>query len=159
MWIPLAMPDQSTQKPTLTYWHVWTDDDGISHQNQCELTNFAKESMGGDADPQWNNRLMSGATEVLFCELPVGWVGEWHENPKPQWIVPISGTWYVETMDGTRVEMGPGEVSFGGDQKTRADADGHKGHTSGTVGNEPAKLMVVQLKGDEYVAARPGDLE
>ncbi|MGB7084101.1 MAG: hypothetical protein WBD47_01000 [Phormidesmis sp.] len=153
------MPDQSTQKPTLTYWHVWTDDDGISHQNQCELTNFAKESMGGDADPQWNNRLMSGATEVLFCELPVGWVGEWHENPKPQWIVPISGTWYVETMDGTRVEMGPGEVSFGGDQKTRADADGHKGHTSGTVGNEPAKLMVVQLKGDEYVAARPGDLE
>ena len=39
-------------KPKVKYWHVWTDEDGISHQTQCKLTNFAKESMGGDAaDP------------------------------------------------------------------------------------------------------------
>jgi hypothetical protein len=48
-------------------------------------------------------------------------------------------------MDGTRVEMGPGEVSFGGDQGCVADADGHKGHRSGTVGDEPAVLMIVQM--------------
>ena len=146
-----------SNKPTLTYWHVWTDDDGISHQTQCELTDYKQESMGGDADPQWNNRLMSADAEILFSTLPVGWVGEWHENPKPQWIVPLSGTWYVETMDGTRVEMGPGEVSFGGDQNTQADEKGHKGHMSGCVGEEPAKLMVIQLKGDKYMGARPGD--
>ncbi|MGC1309692.1 MAG: hypothetical protein WA885_20915 [Phormidesmis sp.] len=153
------MTSQLSDKPTLTYWHVWTDDDGISHQTQCELTNFSSESMGGDADPQWNNRLMQGDCEVLFATLPVGWVGEWHENPRPQWIVPISGVWYVETMDGTRVEMGPGEVSFGADQNTRPDAAGHQGHTSGCVGNEPAKLMVIQLKDDDCWAAKPGDLE
>ncbi|MEL6937781.1 MAG: cupin domain-containing protein [Cyanobacteria bacterium J06598_1] len=144
-------------KPTLNYWHVWTDDDGISRQTQCELTGFERESMGGAADPQWNNRLMSGNTEILFCTLPVGWVGDWHENPRPQWIVPISGTWYVETMDGDRVEMGPGDVSFGGDQNTRENEQGQKGHVSGCVGNEPAKLMVIQLKADDYLAARPGD--
>ncbi|MEM6597268.1 MAG: cupin domain-containing protein [Cyanobacteria bacterium P01_D01_bin.36] len=148
-----------SEKPTLTYWHVWTDDDGISRQTQCELKNYKQESMGGAAGLQWNNRLMSSDVEVLFATLPVGWVGDWHENPRPQWIVPITGTWYVETMDGTRVEMGPGEVSFGADQKTVKDTDGKEGHVSGCVGNEPAKLMVIQLKDDKYLAARPGDLE
>jgi len=47
-------------------------------------------------------------------------------------------------MDSTRVEMGPGEISFGGDQNCR-DIDGKRGHRSGTVGNEPAVLMVVQF--------------
>ena len=67
-----------------------------------------------------------GAT-VLVVVQPVGWVGEWHENPKPQWIIPLSGRWFVETMDGKRVEMGPGEVSFGGDQNTKPDAQGARG--------------------------------
>jgi hypothetical protein len=86
-----------------------------------------------------------GAT-VLFTVLPVGWIGDWHENPKPQWIVPLSGRWFVETMDGTRVEMGPGDISFGEDQNTRRDSEGRQGHRSGTVGNEPATLMIVQLQ-------------
>ncbi len=84
------MNQESQNKPKLTYWHVWTDDDGISHQTRCELTDFAKESMGGDAEPQWNNRLLSTDAEILFAQLPVGWVGEWHENPQPQWIIPLS---------------------------------------------------------------------
>ena len=44
---------------------------------------------------------------VLVTVQPVGWVGTWHENPAPQWIVPLSGRWWVESMDGKRVEMGP----------------------------------------------------
>ena len=56
---------------------------------------------------------------------PVGWVGTWHENPEPQWIIPLSGRWFVESMDGERVEMGPGEISFGEDQScSRRTADG-----------------------------------
>ncbi len=141
-----------------SYWHVWTDDDGISHQTRCELTAFEQESMGGDAEPQWNNRLMSADAKIIFAELPVGWVGEWHENPKPQWIVPLSGCWYVETMDGTRVEMGPGDVSFGADQNTKPNAEGYQGHISGTVGEQPAQLMIVQLDGDRWLGMRPGDL-
>jgi hypothetical protein len=48
--------------------------------------------------------------------------------------------------DGKRVEMGPGELSFGEDQSTQPDAQGRKGHILGTIGNEPAVLMIVQLK-------------
>ena len=80
----------------------------------------------------------------VFTVLPVSWVGTWHENPKPQWIIPLSGRWFVETMDGLRVEMGPGEVSFGEDQNTKVDAQGRKGHLSGTVGDAPVVLMIVQ---------------
>lgn len=155
--VNLNMNQPNQERPQLTYWHVWTDNDGISHQTRCQLTDFARESMGGDAAPQWNNRLLNSDAEILFAQLPVGWVGEWHENPKPQWIIPLSGCWYVETMDGTRVEMGVGEVSFGGDQHTKPNAENKQGHLSGTVGDKPAMLMIIQLKGDRWIGAKPGD--
>jgi hypothetical protein len=78
----------------------------------------------------------------------VGWVGDWHENPAPQWIVVLSGRWFIESMDGTRIEQGPGEFSFGEDQGCKADADGRKGHRSGALGDAPAVLMTVQLHVD-----------
>lgn len=37
-----------------------------------------------------------------------GIVIDWHENPVRQWIVPLSGRWFVETMDHLRVEMKAG---------------------------------------------------
>ncbi|WP_019506122.1 hypothetical protein [Pleurocapsa sp. PCC 7319] len=150
---------KESNSPQFSYWHVWTDGDGVSHQTQCELTNFKQESMGGDAAPQWNNRLMNAESKIVFAELPVNWVGEWHENPQPQWIIPLSGKWFVETMDGQRVEMGVGEISFGGDQNTKPDQEGKQGHLSGTVGDEPAKLMIVQLEGDRWMGLKPGDLQ
>jgi hypothetical protein len=149
---------QSTkgQQPTLTYWHVWTDEQGISHQTQCELTNFEQKSIAEGTAHQWNNRLLTSGANIMFTELPVNWVGEWHENPQPQWIVPLSGRWFVETMDGQRVEMGPGDVSFGGDQHTQPDDEGKKGHLSGTVGDVPAVLMIAQLNDEQWIAAKPG---
>ena len=144
------------KKATISYWHVWTDEDGVSHQTKAVLTSFKKKSMTGDIEPQWNNHLLSSKSKVLFSELPVDWIGKWHENPKPQWIIPISGRWYVETMDGHRVEMGPGDVSFGGDQNTKPNEQGHQGHLSGTIGKEPAQLMIIQLMEDKWIGAKPG---
>ena len=129
--------------PTIGYWHLWRDDDGVSHQQRCALTEFDLKGVG-PADPQWNNRQARGEATVVFTVQPVGWVGDWHENPAPQWIVPLSGRWWVEAMDGTRVEMGPGELSFGEDQGC-ISADGRRGHRSGTVGDQPAVLMTVQV--------------
>ena len=82
---------------------------------------------------------------MMMTVLPVGWVGEWHENPKPQWILPLSGRWFVESMDGQRIEMGSGEISFGADQNAR-EAGGRKGHLSGVVGDEPAVLLLIQFE-------------
>ena len=132
------------ETPNVSYWHLWTDLDGTSRQTRCALTEFKLKSIKAPAAPQWQGKRVSGAMTVMVTVLPVGWVGEWHENPKPQWIIPLSGRWFVESMDGTRVELGAGEISFGGDQHCRTVA-GKRGHRSGTVGNEPAALMIVQI--------------
>jgi hypothetical protein len=138
-------------KPQLPYWHLWTDEHGISRQTRCIIAQFDLQSIGGPAQPQWQGRKTKATTTVMMTVLPVGWLGEWHENPKPQWIVPLSGRWFVESMDGQRVEMGAGEISFGADQQTR-ERDGRRGHLSGTVGNEPAVLMLVQFEASPSVA-------
>ena len=134
-----------TDQPTIAYWHLWTDADGISRQRRCAMSEFELKSIQPSADPQWLGHPTSGAMTALFTVLPVGWIGSWHENPKPQWIVPLSGRWFVESMDGTRVEMGCGEISFGADQGCR-EQDGRRGHRSGTVGDVPVVLMLVQLQ-------------
>lgn len=132
--------------PEVPYWHVWTDESGVSRQDRCRLADFTFASVSEGAAPSWIERLKTPAARVVVLVLPAGWVGEWHENPEPQWIVPLSGRWFVETMDGTRVEMGPGELSFGNDQHTRPGGEGRRGHRSGTVGDGPAVLMLVQVK-------------
>ena len=140
------MSDETPQPPTpqVPYWHLWTDEHGVSHQQRCALDRFEWKGVG-DADPQWNGRQPTNKATVVFTVQPVGWVGEWHENPAPQWIVPLSGRWWVESMDGTRVEMGAGEISLGEDQDCKGDEAGRKGHRSGVLGNEPAVLMTIQL--------------
>src|SRR5262249_5153982 len=132
---------------------VWTDVDGISHQSRCELSEFHKAPIQPRAAPQWIGAETRHAATVFVTVLPVGWVGDWHENPQPQWIIPLSGRWFVESMDGVRIEMDPGEISFGEDQNTR-QVDGKRGHLSGTVGAEPAVLMLVQFERHSQQACR-----
>jgi hypothetical protein len=133
-----------SDKPEVSYWHLWADEDGISRQTRCSMDEFELKPIQPGAAAQWQGHKTTGAMTSMVTVLPVGWVGEWHENPKPQWIIPLSGCWFVEAMDGTRAEMGPGEIAFGGDQNCRA-MDGKRGHKSGTIGDQPAVLMIVQL--------------
>lgn len=130
-------------RPSVPYWHLWVDGAGVSHQRRCYLTHYELAQIG-PAAPQWNNKQQTHRSTVVFTVQPVGWVGDWHENPAPQWIVVLSGHWWIESMDGTRIEQGPGEFSFGEDQSC-TETDGRRGHRSGTIGNEPAVLMTVQL--------------
>ena len=141
-----GMTSTSGSKPSIPYWHLWTDEHGISHQQKCALTEFELKGIG-DASPQWNNRHHRTEATVVVTVQPVGWVGEWHENPAPQWIVVLSGSWWIESMDGIRIEQGAGEFSLGEDQGC-IETGGKKGHRSGTIGDVPAVLMTVQLHVD-----------
>jgi hypothetical protein len=138
-------------RPSVPYWHLWVDSEGVSHQRQCSLDDYAAHRVG-NADPQWNNPQPRSDATVVFTVQPVGWIGDWHENPAPQWIVVLSGRWFIESMDGTRIEQGPGEFSLGEDQGCVV-RNGRKGHRSGTVGSEPCCLMTVQLHVDPVRAA------
>ena len=145
------------KSPGIPFWHVWTDPEGVSHQSLQELSDFEMQVISAGNTPQWLSPPCHGDITVLFSVLPVGWRGPWHENPAPQWVIPISGAWGVETMDGTKVEMGVGELSFGGDQNTKA-RDGKSGHVSWFVGNEPCQLMIVQLGKEMARPSLPAEL-
>jgi hypothetical protein len=86
-------------RPTIPYWHLWTGADGISRLTQCAMTEFELKSMNAPADPQWQGTRLTGKMTTMVTFQPVGWIGAWHENPKPQWIVPLSGRWFVEVYD------------------------------------------------------------
>ncbi|NBT45095.1 MAG: cupin domain-containing protein [Gammaproteobacteria bacterium] len=101
--------------PEIPYWDVFCDDNGISHQRRDSLI------------PNAMNTVSPGSATA------------------PQWIVTLSGRWYVETMDGHRVEMGPGEISFGVDQGCRW-VEGKRGHLSGALGEEPVVLILIQVE-------------
>jgi hypothetical protein len=146
---------QNDGAPKLSYWHLWADDDGISRQTRCTLTAFENASIGPGDSPQWNNGLVDDANAFLTV-LPVGWSSGWHINHEPKWIFTLSGAWYVESMDGQRVVLGPGEFAYGGDQNCVADPEGRLGHLSGQFGDEPCVQLIVQRNDDAWVALRPG---
>ncbi|MGY2050230.1 cupin domain-containing protein [Methylobacterium sp. JK268] len=140
-----ADPDNDGRDPArppgLPLYHLWTGPDGLSRLDRCVMTGFALQSVGGGAAPQWMRDFPGEVEAVKFNILPVGWIGEWHESPKVQWVVPLAGRWFLETPDGRRVEMGPGDIHFGQDQGTR----GGRGHRSGQVGEEPCLQMMIQF--------------
>ena len=130
----------------IKFWRVWVNEQGESCQNLHYLSGHEKSVFADGAAPIWSALHYSGHAKVITLILMPGEVGEWHENPEPQWIVPLNGRWGVETMDGAIVEMGPGEISFGGDQKTK----NNKGHRSWAVGDAPAELLLIQVQDPPY---------
>ena len=131
--------------PQVAYWDNWTDQAGVSHLTRCMLHDFSLHSAAKPAAPEWQDHQSAPASAVQTNVEPPGWVGEWHENPKVQWIMPIAGGWYVQAMDGTHITVGPGDVLVGEDQNTKPDAAGHKGHLVRNAGPGPVSLMIVQM--------------
>ena len=130
--------------PVVPYYHMWTGVDGHSRINVAVMQAFGLKSVGGKAMPQWTRPFPGDVVALNFATLPVGWIGEWHETPKPQWVVPLSGRWFIETQDGNRAEMGPGDIHFGQDIGT-AERGGTMGHRSGTIGDMPCVQLIVQF--------------
>ena len=145
--------------PKISYWHLWTDDHGVSRHTRCELTDFDLGALGPGDSLQWNDTLLKYGNAFLTV-LPVAWSAGWHMNKTAKWIVVLSGQWYVESMDGERVVIGAGEFSFGGDQGCKADAQGRIGHLSGQVGDVPCVQLIIQNnEPNAWLRARPGDFK
>jgi hypothetical protein len=142
-----ARPDGADAPPRIPILVLETAD-GLSHLRRTDLQGLAERSLGGQAAPLWMRAIEAKPARVVFNVLPVGWIGEWHETPYPQWVVPLVGRWFIETADGIRIEMGPGDIHWGQDQGT---AQG-RGHRSGQIGSEPCALLFVQY------ATAPADI-
>jgi hypothetical protein len=148
------MPDPNQPAP-LPYWHLWTDDGGISRQTLCTMAPYTLGVLGPNDSPQWNLDLIKEGNSFL-TQLPLGWTADWHENHIPKWIYVLRGSWSVESMDGQKLVFGPGEFSFGGDQQCIATASGAKGHLSAQVGDEPCLQLIIQRNDTLWNGVRPG---
>lgn len=85
-----------------------------------------------DLAPFWGRVCLTSP----MCGAP-GWACGGTKCRRSSWIVTLTGTWFVEVMDGKRVELGLGELEV--------NAQGRKGHHSGHVGDETVMLMVIEL--------------
>jgi hypothetical protein len=148
------MPDPN-QPACLPYWHLWTDDEGISRQTLCSMAPYTLGVLGPNDSPQWSLDLIKEGNAFLTL-LPVGWTADWHENHIPKWIYVLRGSWSVESMDGQKQVFGAGEFSFGGDQQCIATASGAKGHLSAQVGPEACLQLIIQRNDNLWTGARPG---
>ena len=49
------MSDDQT-KPVIPYWHLYTDEDGISRQRQCRMTAFDMKAIASGRGPAMAGR-------------------------------------------------------------------------------------------------------
>ena len=87
-------------QPGLDVWHVWRDQEGVSHQTKKRLDDFRLITFIDGIPSVWQSGSRDDARTIVFLTLMPGQIYDWHENPVPQWIVPIVGRWFVTTMDG-----------------------------------------------------------
>ena len=112
----LTRPQQS-KPPTdlegiIKYNQLWVGADGETHVEVC-LNFGALEKKGYSGTPQYVRQfgpsdftVKSVVVTQMFGENP------WHYAPSAQFVVTLSGAWYVKTSDGTIVVMRPGDVMF-----------------------------------------------
>lgn len=134
----------SSKPPKMPFWQMRNTADGCSTIGLRLLQGFLPRSVSGDTTPIWMRAFPGAVKAVWFNILPVGWIGEWHPTPALQWVVPLSGHWYIETHDGKRVEMGPGDIHWGADLAGNTAAS-QEGHRSGQLGDVPCVQIMVQF--------------
>ena len=118
------------------YLHLTEDKDGVSHFTDAEI---AMET--GDFAPPAPPMSMSATEDCarfLFLTLPPGWGGAKHRSPRRQLACCLSGHMRVTAGDGEVREIGPGGIW------RMEDTEG-SGHQSEVIGDEPARLAIVQL--------------
>jgi hypothetical protein len=132
--------------PSVPFWEMKPGPDGRSTIDEQMLTDFARRVVSGETDPIWMREFRGEVKAIWFNVLPVGWLGDWHPSPELQWVVPLSGRWFIETQDGKRIEMGPGDIHWGADVAI-PEANAHIAHRSGQLGDGPCVQMMIQFHG------------
>ena len=111
---------------------IFTGTDGQSHFEDLGLE-FAHR------DDATETTSLQGATEVFFRRAAPGYVNGWHQAPKRQYVITLSGQWEVEVGDGSKRSLGPGDILLA------EDVTG-QGHKSKVLGSQPRVYAFVPLK-------------
>ncbi len=81
---------------------------------------------------------METATGITFRRAPAGYFLDWHNAPRRQYTITLSGEAELGASDGTVSRVGPGDIMLAEDLTGR-------GHTTRVVGEEPRFYAVIPL--------------
>ncbi len=113
----------------------YTGDDGKSH---LEDLNPRFESFVDTEGAYGESTPMLGANGVNIRVAQPGYLLEWHCAPRRQYTITLSGVAEVEVSDGTKRQVGAGDVLLA------EDLTG-EGHITRVISDEPRYYMVVAL--------------
>ena len=119
----------------------YTTEDGGSAFDEVEI------QMQHEARDKWGNLLRNSdafdSSGVRLFEAPEGAFQDWHNAPRRQLCIMMSGVWEIGTTDGELRRWGPGEAFL------PDDVDG-TGHTSRVV-EGPVLMVFIPLADDSYL--------
>ena len=120
---------------TVKVTRIYTGPDGESHAEETDMV------MKGTVSE------MIKATGVQFSRRPPSTSdGQWHNGPRRQYVITLSGKAEIEVSDGTKVAIGPGHINL------IEDTTG-KGHITRNLGPDDRIVVTIPLA-DQTGSAR-----
>ena len=116
-------------------FRVYTGDDGLSHIEAVvpPMEPFVDtEGAYGEGTP------LEAATGITFRQSPPGYFLDWHNAPRRQYTITITGEAEITASDGKVQRVGPGDILLA------EDLTGG-GHTTRVISEEPRFYVVIPL--------------
>ena len=110
---------------------IYTGDDGESHFEDVEIELADRGAMGRISE-------LVAAQGVIFREVDGDYDLDFHNAPRRQYVVNLTGSVELETGDGTQRVLGPGEILLAEDTTGR-------GHRSVAVDGRPRRCLFITL--------------
>ena len=125
-----AQTGGSPKHKPVTMTRLYTGPDGQTHAEEIE----AKFTAGG-ANELFKLMAVSGAE---LHRASAGAVQDWHNAPRRQYVITLSGQGEVEVAGGKKIRLGPGHIDL------VEDTSG-KGHITRTIGPEDRVTLTLPL--------------
>ena len=110
----------------MAVFRLYTGDDGHSHIEDQSLSSHPSLTREQSTE------------HIVFRELDAGAFMDWHNAPRQQYVILLSGQMEIGLNDGSRRQFGAGDAILA------SDLTG-SGHTTRAIGAEAALVAVVPL--------------
>lgn len=86
--------DEEKQPEDFRYYQIYASEDGTTHFKECRMHGFDLKAYA--SSPQFVRSDFGGEpTKIVFTELAPGLEQSLHSCPQVQFVVTLSGSWYV----------------------------------------------------------------
>ncbi|MCH8333821.1 hypothetical protein IIC65_07805 [Candidatus Sumerlaeota bacterium] len=110
---------------------IFTGEDNQTHVEELNVELSRRGAGGGLSEPV-------DVTSLIFRRTPADYFIDWHNAPRRQYVITLSGEAEVELGDGTKVALRPGTILLA------EDVEG-QGHISRGVGTEERVSLFIPL--------------